>query len=263
MVSLRLFALLSAISAVIAAPIIESEAAVNVTEIDRTLRNGEVLVVGDNRAQIVTEEAWKLFVESSGASFGAPEVDYDFLKSGDAFAENIVNDTSLDKRDCNSNFQFVVDRTQRFVDWDVQMSPVIIGAGRNGIDIRISKSFSIENKVQVSAGIDLGLIKKVLGLKLGINYSRSWKTEVGTLIRGTIDDGYTGTVITMPWTNRRYGRTFQGCVGSLKQTGTFMADSREEGSYEGVSWVGGAITACIKKQRGIPLSRCHGSGNFR
>ncbi|KAK1968688.1 hypothetical protein LY78DRAFT_679112 [Colletotrichum sublineola] len=107
------------------------------------------------------------------------------------------------------------------------------------------------------------LVKDRLRSSLGIDYTRSWTTQQGYLIRGTVDDGYTGVVVSRPWTNRRYGRTFQGCVGNLRQTGTFMADSHEEGSYEGVSWVGGAITACIKRQSSIPLSRCQGSGNFR
>lgn len=192
-----------------------------------------------------------------------PAIDYEWIKAGDAFSMANNTDAALDKRDCDSNYQTVVDRKERFVDWDVQMSPVVIGAGSKGIDITISKSWSISNSVSVSAGIDLTLIKDRLKSSLGVNYSQSWTTQQGFLIRGTIDNGETGVVITRPWTNRVYGRTFQGCVGSLRQTGTFMADSHEEGTYENVNWVGGAITACIKNQRSIPLSRCNGSGNFR
>ncbi|TDZ54346.1 hypothetical protein CTRI78_v006397 [Colletotrichum trifolii] len=267
MVSLRL-ALLSAAVAVSAAPIVDVEHLTNSTDpdsVDRHLRNGELFVYGENRAQIVTEDTYKLLLATLKIEPEAPEIDHDFLKSGDEFSEVYVNHTEnalLGKRDCNSNYQIVVDRTQRFVDWDVQMSPVVIGAGSKGIDVTISRSYSIANAVSVSAGLDLKLIKERLGASLGISYTRTWTTLQGYLIRGTIDQGYTGVVITQPWTNRRYGRTFQGCVGSLKQTGTFMADSREKGSYEGVDWVAGAITACIKKQSHIPLTRCSGSGAF-
>lgn len=202
----------------------------------------------------------------------APEIDYDWLKSGDDLYElsvddieaapGNVSDAALSKRDCNSNFQYVIDKTQRFVDWDVQMSPVIIGAGNGGIDVTISKSYAIANSVSVSAGIDLTLIKDRLKAGLNIDYSRTWTTTQGYLVRGNVAAGQTGVVITRPWTNRRYGRTFQGCVGSLRQTGTFMANSHEDGSYEGVTWVAGAITMCTKKQSSIPLSRCNGGGNF-
>lgn len=202
----------------------------------------------------------------------APEIEYDWLKSGDDLYELSVDDieaapgnlsdAALSKRDCNSNFQYVIDRTQRFVDWDVQMSPVIIGAGNGGIDVTISKSYAIANSVTVSAGIDLTLIKDRLKAGLNIDYSRTWTTTQGYLVRGNVAAGQTGVVITRPWTNRRYGRTFQGCVGSLRQTGTFMANSHEDGSYEGVTWVAGAITMCTKKQSSIPLSRCNGGGNF-
>ncbi|GKT62608.1 hypothetical protein ColTof4_01770 [Colletotrichum tofieldiae] len=268
MVSARLFALLAAAAAAVsAAPIADLELPTNVTEsVDRDLRNGEMVIFGaEGRSHIITEDTWSLLLKTLDVLPEPPAVDEEWLKAGEGLTEIPVNITEggLDKRDCNSNYQTVVDRTQRFVDWDVQMSPVVIGAGSKGIDITISKSYSIANTVSVSGGIDLGLVKDRLKASLGVDFSRTWTTTQGYLIRGTVDDGYTGVVITRPWTNRRYGRTFQGCVGSLRQTGTFMADSREEGSYEGVSWVGGAITACIKKQRSIPLTRCNGSGAFR
>ncbi|KAF9878351.1 hypothetical protein CkaCkLH20_04389 [Colletotrichum karsti] len=267
MVSVRIIALLSAAAAAVsAAPLVDRDVATNVTDtVDRDLRNGELIVFGEGRSQIITQDTWDLLLKTMKIESEAPELDTEWLKAGEALTELPVNTTEigLGKRDCNSNYQTVVDRTQRFVDWDVQMSPVVIGAGKNGIDITISKSYAIANSVQVSAGIDLGLIKDRLKSSFGINYSRTWTTTQGYLIRGTVDNGETGVVITRPWTNRKYGRTFQGCVGSLRQTGTFIADSHEEGAYEGVTWVAGAITACIKKQRSIPLSRCNGSGNFR
>lgn len=216
-------------------------------------------------AAIITEATWSLLLKAEGIATETPEIDHDFLKSGDGLVEVPVNDTelALGKRDCNSNFQYVVDKQERFVDWDVQMSPVVIGVGSKGIDITISKSYAVSNGITVGGSFDLSKLKASLGLTFKVDYSRTWTTTQGYLIRGTVDNGYTGVVITRPWTNRKYGRTFQGCPGALKQTGTFMADSHEEGSYEGVTWVGGAITACIKRQSSIPLSRCNGSGNFR
>ncbi|KAH0433855.1 hypothetical protein CcaCcLH18_05607 [Colletotrichum camelliae] len=264
MVSIRLISLVSVVAAVVgAAPLLGTDTNTNATEsVDRDLRRGELVVFGDDgRSQIITEATWNLLLKSMDTLPEPPAVDEEWLKAGDAFEEVPFNST-LDKRDCN-NYQITIDRTQRFVDWDVQMSPVVIGAGKNGIDVTISKSYSVANAVTVSAGLDIGVIKSRLGGSLGINYSRTWTTAQGYLIRGTVDNGETGVVITRPWANRRYGRTFQGCVGSLKQTGTYMATSYEQGAYEGVTWVSGAITACIKKQSWIPLSRCNGSGNFR
>ncbi|WYZ43565.1 hypothetical protein EsH8_VII_000001 [Colletotrichum jinshuiense] len=268
MVSARFFALLAAATAAVsAAPIAELELPTNITEsADRDLRNGEMVLFGaEGKSHIITEDTWNLLLKTMNVLPEPPALDEEWLTAAEHLTEIPVNTTegALDKRDCNSNYQTVVDRTQRFVDWDVQMSPVVIGAGSKGIDITISKSYSIANTVQVSGGIDLTLIKDRLKTSLGVNFSRTWTTTQGYLIRGTVDDGYTGVVITRPWTNRRYGRTFQGCVGALRQTGTFIADSREDGSYEGVSWVGGAITACIKRQRSIPLTRCNGGGQFR
>ncbi|KAG6361213.1 hypothetical protein INS49_009437 [Diaporthe citri] len=271
MVSVRFITLLSAFAAAVSAapaPVIDdSDAALNITEtLDRDLRNGEMIVFGSGgRTAIITEATWKLLLKVEGVEAETPEIDHDYIKAGEGLAEIPVNhtDIALGKRDCNANYQFVVDRQQRFVDWDVQMSPVVIGSGSKGIDITISKSYAISNGVTAGGSFDMSTLVKKLGLTFKVDYTRTWTTTQGYLIRGTVDAGYTGVVITRPWTNRKYGRTFQGCVGALKQTGTFMADSHEEGSYEGVTWVGGAITACIKKQSSIPLSRCNGSGNFR
>ncbi|KAI3401776.1 hypothetical protein diail_8154 [Diaporthe ilicicola] len=274
MVSLRLFTLLSAFAAAVSAapaPILDdNDAALNITEfetMDRNLRNGEMVVFGaGGRTAIITEATWKLLLKAEGVDAETPEIDHEYLAAGEGLAEIPVNHTeiALGKRaGCDSNYQFVVDKQTRFVDWDVQMSPVVIGAGSKGIDITISKSYAISNSVTAGGSFDLSTLVAKLGATFKVDYTRTWTTTQGYLIRGTVDPGYTGVVITRPWTNRKYGRTFQGCVGALRQTGTFMADSHEDGSYEGVTWVGGAITACIKSQSSIPLSRCNGSGNFR
>ncbi|KAL0941363.1 uncharacterized protein CTRU02_204126 [Colletotrichum truncatum] len=259
---------LFAASIVISAPLTKQLEG-NFTEAaDRHMRRGELLVVGDGRvvfaASIITADTWDLLLKTMNILPEAPEIDYDWLRAGDEFAEIPSNHSELgpSKRDCDSNHPIIIDRTLRFVDWDVQMSPVVIGTGSRGMDITISKSYSIANQVTVSAGLDVTPIKDRLKLGFGIDFSRTWTTMQGYLIRGTVDAGQTGVVITMPWTNRRYGRTFQGCVGNLRQTGTFMADSHEDGSYEGVTWVSGAITTCVKNQTSIPLSRCHGVGDF-
>ncbi|KAK2022107.1 hypothetical protein LX32DRAFT_645813 [Colletotrichum zoysiae] len=266
MVSTRFVALLTAAAAAVsAAPVANPDVpATNVTEAaDRNLRNGELVVYGaEGRTHIVTEDTWNLLLKTMDILPEPPAVDESYLNFKPVEPE-VPHNATLGKRDCSGDVQLVIDTTQRFVDWDVQMSPVVIGAGSKGIDITIAKYWSITNTISVSGGIDFGLVKDRLGASLGIDYSRAWTTQQGYLIRGTIDNGYTGVVVSRPWTNRRYGRTFQGCVGNLRQTGTFMADSHEEGSYEGVSWVGGAITACIKRQRSIPLTRCQGSGEFR
>ncbi|KAK1574283.1 uncharacterized protein LY79DRAFT_524074 [Colletotrichum navitas] len=274
MVSTRFVTLLTAAAAAVsAAPVanLDLPAGVpappsNITEeADRSLRNGELVVFGAaGRTHIVTEDTWNLLIKTMNILPEPPAVDEEWLNfKPDDLSEIPHNATDLDKRDCSRDIQLIIDKNQRFVDWDVQMSPVVIGAGRAGIDITIAKYWSITNSVSVSAGVDFGFVKDRLQSSLGVDYTRSWTTQQGYLIRGTIDNGYTGVVVSRPWTNRRYGRTYQGCPGSLRQTGTFMADSHEDGSYEGVSWVGGAITACIKRQRGLPLTRCQGSGEFR
>ncbi|KAF4440785.1 hypothetical protein F53441_12193 [Fusarium austroafricanum] len=235
---------------------------------EHILKQDEVILYGEGRMEVVHVSVYEKLLESEGIAPDTPEIDHDWLEAGAKAVGNpdakVVGPRDLEERQsCGHTTSYVTDRTQRFVDWDVQMSPVVIGAGRNGIDVTVASSYSISNGVSVSAGLDVTAVKDRLGASFGINYSRIWTTQATVTVRGTVQSGETGVVITRPWTNRRYGRQFRGCVGSMQQTGTWMADSHEEGSYEGVRWVAGAITMCIKRQSSIPLTRCNGGGQFR
>ncbi|KAK6208531.1 hypothetical protein QIS74_12049 [Colletotrichum tabaci] len=233
---------------------------------DRRLAPGEVLLFGKDSAEVIQLDKWHKLVESKGYLPEPPAWNQSWIDDAKDLApipyDESIHGSGPEKRDCAHTFSIVTDKKERFVNWDVQMSPVVIGYGK-GIDVTVSKSYSVADAVTVSAGLDLKVIKDRLGASLGVSVSRTWTTQQGYMIRGTIEDGETGVVISTPWTNRYYGRAFQGCVGSMKQTGTWIADSYEEGSYEGVDWVAGAITVCAKKQKSIPLSRCNGSGDFK
>ncbi|KAM0327192.1 hypothetical protein ACHAQA_006325 [Verticillium albo-atrum] len=228
---------------------------------DHELQPDEVIIYGNGRMEVIHENTWLALLESEGISTETPEIDHAFLEARDLDTSEPEGHV-LQSRQCASTTSFVTDRTQRFIDWDVQMSPVVLGVG-NGLTVAVASSYSVSNSVAVSAGLDIKFIKDRLGGSLGINYSRTWTTQASITLSGVVRDGEAGVWITKPWTNRRYGRTFQGCVGSMRQTGTFMADSHEEGSYEGVKWISGGISMCLKKQRSLPLTRCSGSGAFR
>jgi hypothetical protein len=190
-------------------------------------------------------------------------VDYDWLNFTAAEIPNAnASPISARQSSCQSTTSFVTDKTQTFVDWDVQMSPVVLGAG-SGVTVTVSSGWSISNAVSVSAGLDVKFIKDRLGGSLGVDYTRTWTTVTSLLYATSVKAGDAGVWITRPWTHRRYGRTFQGCPGSLVQTGTWMADSHDDGSYDNAKWVSGFITACIKSAptQGR-LTRCNGEGTF-
>lgn len=206
-------------------------------------------------------------MKAQGIAFERPPVDQEWLnfKPDPEAIANLSAPGLSARQSCRYTTSVVVDKKERFQDWDVQMSPVVLGAGREGIRCTIESGWSTSNSVSVSAGLDLTFIKDKLGSTFGINYSRTWSTSGGTSYSTVIHRGEAGAWTITPWTNRRYGRTFRGCPGSLVQTGTFMADSREDGQYEGHKWVSGYISACIKKApaRGQALTLCHGRGTFK
>ncbi|KAK1974173.1 hypothetical protein LZ30DRAFT_694525 [Colletotrichum cereale] len=237
--------------------------AVPLSEPGHKLAHGEMLLVGQNGTEVISQEAWHKLVEERGYLPEPPAWNQSWIDDANHLKMLTHNESTIEKRDnCDHVTAIITDKVERFVNWDVQMSPVVIGYG-TGMDVTITKSYTVSNSVTVSAGLDLNIIKHRLSSSLGVSLDRTWTTAQGYLIRGNVQDGETGVVITTPWTNRRSGRVFQGCMGNQRMVGTWIADTYEDGAYEGVSWVGGAITVCGKKQRGIPLSRCHGQGDFR
>ncbi|KXH40619.1 hypothetical protein CSAL01_10538 [Colletotrichum salicis] len=277
MVSLSLVTLLMA-SAVSAAPFFSvplHERGINLTKWtpDHRVTDSEIVLLTNGEEKIIKTEDWYKLLDDEGILSEAPEIDHDWIESAANMSALEYDPSVHEKRDCAYTTSTIIDKTERFVDWDVQMSPVVIGP-RGGMDLTVSKSYSVANSVSLSAGLSLTGTKNMIAdaisrgsgaaaPSIGISLTRTWTTLSGNLIRGNVGEGYTGVVITTPWTTRRYGRFFQGCIGSLRQTGTWMADTHDEGSYEGVSWVSGAITVCSKKQSWIPLTRCHGKGEFR
>ncbi|KPM36377.1 hypothetical protein AK830_g10199 [Neonectria ditissima] len=222
---------------------------------EHILKHDEVILYGeDGRMEVVHEAVYQQLVEANGYSIDTPEVDEAFMNKSEKF-------NHLDSRaSCAYTTALITDKTQSFIDWDVQMSPVVIGTGKNGIDVYVSSGYSVANSVTVSGSADLGFVKDRLGVTFGVSFSRTWTTATVVNIKGTVENGWSGVMITKPFKTRRYGRNMRGCIGSMKQTGTFMADSYKEGSYAGVKWVSGAITMCTKKQ--FPLTRCNGGGTF-
>ncbi|KAK9776145.1 hypothetical protein AB5N19_14570 [Seiridium cardinale] len=230
--------------------------------VNETLPSGGYILANGGKLQVVDETQLLQFLESEGISLETPVIDHEWLNF--TFVDN-HNSTAHEhpaRASCSSTTSLVTDKTEKFVDWDVQMSPVVLGAG-SGVSATVASGWTIGNSVTVSAGLDLKFIKDRLGGTLGVNYSRTWTSTTSLQYTTSIKDGSAGVWVTRPWTERRYGRTFSGCPGSLVQTGTWVADSHEDGTYDNAKWVSGFITACIKPAptQG-KLTRCHGQGSF-
>lgn len=217
----------------------------------------------DTTAEIVDELQLKKFLMDEGISLDAPAMNETWLSfTSDNDPNAAPSPLSARQASCSGTTSYVTDKTEKFVDWDVQMSPVVIGVA-SGIDVTVSSGWSLANSVKVSAGLSLPLIKDKLSSTFGIDYTRTWTTTTSLQYKVTIENGKAGVWITQPWTTRRYGRTFQGCPGSLTQTGTWIADSHDDGSYDNAKWVSGFISACIKEApTSGKLTRCNGSGDF-
>lgn len=221
----------------------------------RVLKAHEVLLFGEDRAEVVDQDTWTGIIE--------PQLNQ--LHAADEAAGNVIStrDEHWDeKRECQVITSAVTDKTENFVDWDVQMSPVVHGVGARTV-VTVSQGYSVTNGLTVGGGLDYSFTKDILKGALKIDYSRSWTTTYQASMAYEITEGYSGTVVTKPAVTRRYGRILKGCIGAQTSQGSFQATSHAEGQRGGLKWVQGNISLCQKKiADGAPLSRCNGGGNF-
>ncbi|WZH45812.1 uncharacterized protein QYS62_006880 [Fusarium acuminatum] len=228
---------------------------------EHILKSDEVILYGEGRMEVVHQSVYHQLIQSKHISEDIPALPEKFPVATPAVGSPRSDNSSLYQRDeCDLTTAVITDRSETFVDWDVQMSPVIIGTGSKGITVTVTSGFSVANSVSVSASGDWTAVKDKLGLSFGIDYTRTWTSSAAINIGATVEDGFSGVMVTKPIKTRKYGRVLKGCLGSQKESGTFTADSFEEKEYAGIKWVSGAITLCAKKE--FPLSRCTGSGNF-
>ncbi|KAI8943425.1 hypothetical protein NX059_001435 [Plenodomus lindquistii] len=167
--------------------------------------------------QVLNVSDWQAHLTAAGWSLEPPEIDHDFLN----FTPS-VEDLAHVKRQACSNTAVVTDRTENFVDWDVQLSPVVCAVG--DMTVTLTEGYSVSNAITVSAGLDYTLIAEKLQGSVGFDYSRTWTTSTLTAVTGTVPNGQCGTMIWKPMTTRRYGSVMQGCVGAMKKTGTLLDD---------------------------------------
>ncbi|KAH6988917.1 hypothetical protein BKA56DRAFT_542181 [Ilyonectria sp. MPI-CAGE-AT-0026] len=231
------------------------------------LEPGHLIVPLDGVVEHAVKESDYLnWLKSQGVLLKAPELDPSWV-TYNASDIPAIETRELAERDiearapCSQTFSITTDNTITFVDWDLQMSTVAC-AHFGDLTVTVTSGHSIANTIGGSAGVDLGFVKDRLTGSLGINYSRTWTTTQTTADSHVVHDGFCGVMIYKPITTRRYGRQFVGCVGNIKQVGTWYADSHKSQSYNGLSWVEGAVSYCEKRQGNPPLSRCQGGGNF-
>ncbi|KAK5999998.1 hypothetical protein QM012_003986 [Aureobasidium pullulans] len=223
----------------------------------------DIMVLNKHGAlETIKQNDWLASLKAAGVLLEKPSVDETYLNASSVSVPTFSTNETLSKRQasCDRTYAIITDTTQRFVDWDVQMSPVVCAVG--DMDINVMRGYTVANSVSVNGGGSATLIANRLSAQFGVSFSRTWTTQDSITTKGTVKDGNCGVMITRPLVTRRYGRTMQGCPGSYKQIGTWMADAHGEGSYAGIDWVSGAISMCTKRQAAPPLSRCHGAGEF-
>ncbi|WPB04510.1 uncharacterized protein RHO25_009156 [Cercospora beticola] len=210
----------------------------------------------------LNQTEWEDLLTQNGILLEPPPIDYDFLNFTADIDVNVDVDVNVDinkRQTCKNTQARRVTKTETFVDWDIQMSNVAC-ARQSAIDIFVQSGKSVTNTIAVSGSVAPASIVGYLALTFGVDYSRAWTSTSSNQNKATIQIGNCGAMVLNPTTTRRYGTVSEGCIGAEKQIGTFMADDRFSGSFNGVDWVAGSISDCQTKADNAPIPRCQGGG---
>ncbi|OLN89351.1 hypothetical protein CCHL11_08992 [Colletotrichum chlorophyti] len=205
--------------------------------------NGEYKVIKEAEFNNLTESG--ILVYGGNDKADAPEL-------SDALALEA-------RQDCPGlNTEFVITSVQDFLDWDIQISPVV-GAIQAPVTIAVTRGYSVSNSLTVGGGITGAY--KAISLQLKIDYDWTWTTTDTTMISYPVPEGHYGVVISQPWTHRVYGELYTSCTTDNWKKSTFMASSHTSQSFGNLNWVRGVFRICASKQYPIPF--CNGNGHHR
>ncbi|CCF32331.1 hypothetical protein CH063_00788 [Colletotrichum higginsianum] len=229
-------------------------------DVERGLLPDEILLFGEDHMEVVHKDAFAAMLATEGVLHQPPSVDHALLDFV-APSEEELNKLEARQASCSTTTAVIIDRTDRFYDWDLQMSPVVV-TGANPATIAHSSTYTVTDTITVNGGFSPTIITGYLTANFGISGSRSWSSATAITVTGTISARHTGVMVTNPFKTRRYGRVMRGCLGRQTQIGTFMSDAYQEGSFGGVRWITGTLSHCEKPGVHRPLTRCMGSGAF-
>ncbi|GJC87434.1 hypothetical protein ColLi_10272 [Colletotrichum liriopes] len=115
---------------------------------ERGLVAGEVLLYDMDHMEVVHEEYYATMLATEGILANAPEVDHSLLDF-EAPTEEEIKKLDARQTSCGTTTSVVITRTDRFFDWDLQMSPVVV-AGANPMDISYASTFTVTDTITVN-----------------------------------------------------------------------------------------------------------------
>ncbi|KAF6801190.1 hypothetical protein CSOJ01_11920 [Colletotrichum sojae] len=178
---------------------------------------------------------------------------------GDGVKARSLPDTlsSLEARDCDGrNVEYEITSQQNFLDWDVQISPVI-GAQQAPVTIAVARGYSVANSISI--GETAGISAEGLSVSLSIDYTTTWTTSDTTTITYTVPTGQYGVIVSQPYVHRMYGTAYSSCGTGGGTKENWQSTTHSSQTYGGMDWVTGVFRLCAHKSYPVPY--CNGKGS--
>lgn len=175
---------------------------------------------------------------------------------------------TLAKRDKKETIYVIGPESPKFLDWDVATTITMCSTGGYYNSFGTYTTTSIANSVSVGGGVDLKLVKAVLGFSLSTDYSRTWTDSKTITTTMYVPKDRCGVAVLNPWTYRSSGFVWSGNVGQSEGDNAgsmteYQADRHDNKKYDSFSWVDGIMSVCSTPMVNgtiVPVPRCIGQG---
>jgi hypothetical protein len=165
---------------------------------------------------------------------------------------------AVSKRACKESTELQVLSDDKFLNWDVPMSPVLHAAGGGATTVSVSSGYTLTNSVSVGSSAGASLFEGLLSLSLSVSYDESWSTSQEQSLSFSVPDGQFGIVVSQPMVRRVLGNIMSGCTDSPVKT-SFTSDTYSSQTFGNLEWVQGVIRLCNSTTYPIPF--CNGEGS--
>lgn len=223
------------------------------SQIQREITAEDLIVTGrDGRTEVISRKEYMAYIKSVPIATATQHYN-NFTTS-----EDRESSPTIEKR-CQRQTVFTLNSVETFLNWDVAMSPVVLAPPDGTASVNIDKGHYIGEKLSVSVGAGVDIVKKFLHSVFSINYDKSWMTDSSIKYSFKIPPGKFGAVVSNPLTTRHSGWVDVGCVGNTERI-KFSGDSYQSMVFMQMAWVEGVIGLCIGDT--FPLKRCLGNGTL-
>ncbi|EOA85683.1 hypothetical protein ACJQWK_10481 [Exserohilum turcicum] len=223
---------------------------------DIVITADDVVLHGNGRIQVMKRSEFKgLFGDYHAILANQTRHDANKVEHTEAQLNELKRNAKT-KRD--DRVILIPGRTDKFLDYDVQMSQIVKGIAGTGTRITIASGYSITNSLSINGGAEFNFVEDFFSASVDLTMTWETTSTQSQSLFADVPPGKFGCWVSNPLNTRTYLNIWKGQIGSPGSLQEVYVNKFTSRQYENLAWVDGLLQLCIGDQS--PLPRCLGTG---